>query len=286
VVSARFGVGDNLPSPEKGLRTYHIGNSLTDTVNASLKRIADSTGVEHAYARCTSPGATVGALATNAGFCIGTPEGASRIDTFARSWAPIDHLSVQPFADPSLDQEGAGAVKIYELVRAANPDVQLWIYAQWPSKDERLYLTDSLVAGAGWSLPPWNVPMPRSWEDALQNQLRFHEAFRDWVDARAPGKPVRIIPAGPALQALKAAIERGEVPGMRGFFEDNFDDDLHLSLKGQYLVGLVFYACLYQQNPVGQVTHEGSTLSDAQARIYQQIAWDTVRNYPHAGLTR
>lgn len=283
VASGRYAIGDEAKrAATTGLKSYHVGNSLTDTINAWLKPIADSTGVEHTYARWMSVGATIGGLWQNPGIGFAAPPEAGYITEFARTFAPIDHMSVQPFADPSLDTEGAAAVQMFEVVRAHSPELQPWIYAQWPARSD--YTADSLVAGAGWSRPAWNVTAPNSWEDAVQNQLRYHEAFRAYVDERLAGKTVRVIPGGSALVALKAAIERGEVPGIRTFFDEHFDDDLHLSTKGQYLIGLVFYACLYGQSPVGRVTAERTGLTDFQARIYQQIAWDTVSRYALSGV--
>jgi hypothetical protein len=284
VISGRYAIGEAAKhTAATGLKSYHIGNSLTDTINAWLKPIADSTGVEHTYARWMSVGATIGALWKNPGMGFAAPPAAGYIREFARTFAPIDHMTVQPFADPSLDLEGDAAVQMFELVRAHSPDVQAWIYAQWPARSD--YTADSLVVGAAWARPAWNVTPPQSWEDAVHNQLLYHEAFRAYVDEHVAGKSVRVVPGGPALVALKAAIERGEVPGIRSFFDEHFDDDLHLSTKGQYLIGLVFYACLYGQSPVGRVTTERTGLSDAQARIYQQIAWDTVSRYPFSGVS-
>ena len=288
VVSASYEVGTSPPPPPpgetRGLKSYHIGNSLTDTINDWLEPIADSTGVDHVYSRWTIPGAPVAWIWDHPGSGFGTPEGAENITTFARSFAPIDHMSVQPFSDPSLEPQAGAAIKMYEAVRSASPNVQLWIYAQWPSSTE--WNADSLATGAGWAMPSWSVPkQPTNWEEALANQLLYHEAFRKWVDDRVEGKQVLIVPGGPALVALKRAIEAGNVPGISNFFATHFDDDLHLTAKGQYLVSLVFYACLYRQSPEGRVTSANSTLTDAQAKIYQRIAWDTARSYRWSGLT-
>lgn len=66
---------------------------------------------------------------------------------------------------------------------------------------------------------------------------------------------------------------------MSNFFTEHFSDDLHLSQKGAYLISLVFYSSNYQRSGEGVVTHQGSDLNAEQARLYQRIAWDTVRNY-------
>lgn len=287
VASAAYQVGTTQPPPNpeaRGLRSYHIGNSLTDTINDWLEPIADSTGVDHVYSRWTIPGAPVAWIWDNKGSGIGTPEGAVDIDTHARTFAPIDHMSVQPYADPSLEPQAGAAIKMLNTVRAHSPNVQFWVYAQWAP--HLSWSENALAIGAGWATPSWSVPRaPTSWEQAIENQLLYHEAFRKWVDDRTEGKSPLVVPAGLAMRNLKRAVEAGQVPGMSDFFAAHFEDDEHLTDKGQYLVALVFYACFYRQSPEGRVTFEGSTLTEAQARVYQRIAWETAVAYPWSGLS-
>jgi hypothetical protein len=49
-------------------------------------------------------------------------------------------------------------------------------------------------------------------------------------------------------------------------------------------VTLVFYSCLYRQSPEGRVTSANSTLTEAQAKSYQRIAWEAARSYRWSGL--
>lgn len=286
VVQATYTAGvQSAAAPKRGLKSYHVGNSLTDTINPWLEPIADSAGVDHKYARWTIPGATVKWIWEHKGEGFGTPQGAERFDEFVRTFAPIDHLSVQPYADPSLDNEAKAAAEMYAAARAHSPDLQLWIYAQWPSRSE--WSKDGFATGASWAAPPWKVAaQPKSWEEAARGQVAYHEAFRQYVDDHVPGKSVLVVPAGLALVELKRAIEAGTVPGISDFFSRTFSDDLHLTAPGQYLVGLVFYACLYQASPEGRVTSAGSELSAQQARIYQRIAWEVVRGYTWSGVVR
>jgi GNAT superfamily N-acetyltransferase len=287
LASASYGVGDDKVT--RGLKTYHLGNSLTDTINPWLKPIADSTGVEHTYARWTIPGAQVSWLWEHPGQGFGEPAGAGFIETFAAQYAPIDHISLQPFADPSLDKEGPAALNLLKPVLASSPDVQVWIYAQWPPRDmpgqKDVFKTSSFATGANWALPPWKVErQPNNWEEAVENSRTYHEAFRAWVDERIPGKQVLVVPGGSALVKLKQAIDKGEIPGVTNFYDEHFSDDLHLSEKGQYMVALAFYSALYRQSPEGRVTSARTGLTEAQAKSYQRIAWETVSTYKWSGL--
>jgi hypothetical protein len=102
------------------------------------------------------------------------------------------------------------------------------------------------------------------------------------MDEANAGKSILIVPGGLALLHLKQAIEAGQVPGITNFFATQFEDDLHLSSQGEYLISLVHLACIYRRNPL--VTHANTGLTAKQAAIYQQIAWDTVRRYPWSGV--
>lgn len=283
VTSASYVIDMNPTSPQ-GLRSYHLGNSLTDTINAWLKPIADSTGVEHEYARWTIPGAPIKWLAEHQGEGFQDPDGANVFDTFVESYAPIDHLSIQPYSDPDWNDQGAAAVGLLTKALQHSPDIQFWVYAQWPGQTE--WATDSFPNGGGNVFPAWQVEhKPTNWEEATENELLYHEAFRDHIEPSVGGKSILIIPGGLALVELKRQMAANAIPDLSGdFFTEFFEDEVHLLPKAQYLVALVFYACLYKQTPEGRVTHEGTGLSEAQAQAFQKIAWDVASNYPGSGI--
>jgi len=262
------------PVQTTGFRTYHLGNSLTDTIIPFLDPIADSAGFNHTFYRTTIPGAPPWWIVDHPGQAFGEAD----YRTAVRTIAPIDHLTMQPFSDPSSNTDAQAIGTIYRLALEHSPNLQLWVYAQWPSIQG--WSQDALVTGAGWANPAWTPPMTaRSWEDGVANQLAYHESVRQKLDDQNGGKPVKVIPGGLALRALKQEVDAGRVPGISNFFGEHFSDDLHLSQKGAYLVSLVFYSSIYQRSGEGVVTHQGSGLTADQARIYQRIAWDTVRNY-------
>lgn len=283
--SARFSIGTVGEPVTRGLKSYHIGNSLTDTINPWLEPIADSTGVDHEFSRWTMPGTTLGWIWSHRGpndSGIGTPEDARLFDSWVKTFAPIDHLTLQPYSDPTLDQEGGVAIEMFDAARAESPQLQLWIYDQWPQRAEPEWSNDALANYKG----PNGVqpPKPTSWEDAVAGQLRYHEMFRQFVDDGASGKPVRIIPAGLALRELKRQMDAGQIPGLNDFFGSMFQDYIHLNPPAQYLVALVFYACLYQQTPEGHVTFSEPSLTPEQTLAFQRIAWKVASEYRWAGI--
>jgi hypothetical protein len=302
VASAMYTIGAPMAGT-RGQKSYHIGNSLTDTVNEWLEPIADSTGVDHQYARWTLPGTPIAYLWNYRNTpppgeskplkeqAFGTPPAAADFDNFVKTFSPIDHLSVQPFADPVLATQGGAAVEIFRAAKAASPDLQFWIYWQWPNKDPQAssgdgWMMDGFARGAShamWPAPDPSVPLG-TWEDTARAQGRYHEAFRQFVDDAVDGKKVLIIPGGLALAQLKQEIDQGRVPGMNEFFSSIFEDYLHLKPAGQYLVSLVFYACMYKQTPEGRVTVKPDGMTAEQAQIFQRLAWQVASGYPLSGI--
>jgi hypothetical protein len=280
-----------------GQKSFHLGNSLTDVIDGFLAPVADSTGVTHSFARWTIPGCQISWQANPEHVEDGTaiPEEARHVSSFVQSFKP-DHISVQPFTDPTIANEGPAALTFLQPAVAANPNLQAWVYAQWPSTDPtkpetagRGYLEDELARGADWA--DWPAPataVPNTWEDTTDARMRYYEAFADFVDQRLDGKPVLIIPGGSALATLKRRVDAGTFPGITNFFAEVFGekDDLHLRNNGRYLVALVFYACMYRQNPVEKVTYTPDDVTAEQAAALRQIAWETASSYPRCGIAQ
>jgi Chitobiase/beta-hexosaminidase C-terminal domain len=279
-----------------GQKSFHLGNSLTDTIDGFLKPVADSTGVTHTFARWTIPGCQISWQANPAHNQDGTAEPAEsrNVAAFVKSYLP-DQMTVQPFTDPTIANEGPAALKFLQPAVAANPNLQTWIYAQWPSTkamqpdtEGRGYLQDELARGASWAnWPAPAQPVPNTWEDTTDARMRYYEAFADYVDQRLDGKPVLVIPGGPALATLKRRVDAGSFPGITDFFAQVFNpnDDLHLRNHGRYLVSLVFYACFYRQNPVDKVSYLPDEVSAEQASALKQIAWETASGYSRCGIS-
>lgn len=260
---------------EKAVRTFHIGNSLTDTVNGYLEPVAESAGREMHFHRFTIPGAPTDWLWNHPGSGFGD----SRYVEAFEAYAPIDHLFTQPFAGHgrSIENEAEHSGNFFDAARQFSPDIQPWLYVQWPGKD----LKDSWAKGEG-AVKELNLKPATTWQEGVANHMAYTEAVRELMDSTHEGKPVRIVPAGAALAQLKTEVDAGQVPGMTDFFAGNFADDLHLSPAGRYLVALVHYACIYQESPEGKVSPTNSGLTEEQAEIYQRIAWDVVKDYEWA----
>ena len=258
------------------VRTFHIGNSLTFGIDRWLQPAAQSAGKSLDYHRFTFPGAAIDYLWQHPGSGSGDTNYAAAF----QSLAPIDHIFTQPFAgrDKPIENEAEYSQKFYDLARQNSPNVQAWLYAQWPDKS----MVEKRTQGLGSALP-LNLPKPTTWQEGVDNNLKFIEAVREKVNQTYTGKPVLIVPAGPALAALKTEIDAGRVPGLTDFWKDISADGLHLQYRGNYMVALVFYACLFKESPEGKVSVLDSGLTSQQAAIFQRLAWQTVHDYSFSG---
>jgi hypothetical protein len=278
------------PTPSGVSSSMHIGNSLTDTINDYLPTVAASGGIALEYNRYSIPGAGTWMYNENptGGFGVENVQEALRT-------RPFDHISMQPYSNwpcqpvPSSDGDDSDSGYLemaWADAMTQNPNVQLWVYQQWPAPTE----FNNCITGGVWTRADWQPPEPASWEDAVANELVYQETVRNALVALHPeAPPPFIVPGGLALVALKGAVEAGQVPGISDFFGTFFQaggTDIHMTPAGAYFITLVFYGSMFQQTPEGLANESGGGLTDEQAAVLQRIAWQTLEAYPLSGVTR
>jgi hypothetical protein len=278
------------PSLSAVQSSMHIGNSLTDTINDLLPTLAADGGISLDYNRYTIPGAGTWLYEQQPTGGFGVPDVQEALRT-----RPFDHLSMQPFPNlpcqpvPSSDGNDSDSGYVDQAWTDAmtqNPNVQLWVYQQWPAPADYV----DCFTGGGWTRGDWQPEAPTSWEDGVATGLTYQEAVRSALVSLHPdAPPPYIVPGGLGLVALKHAIENGEVPGMTDFFTSLFQADgadIHMTGPGAYFIALVFYGSMFQASPEGLPNETDGELSNEQAAIFQRIAWDTVVGYPLSGVDR
>ena len=184
VASYLIGAGQTLPPRVK---TYHIGNSLTDTVKGVLDVVALSGGKNLLTQFKTIPGCSIIGNWQANGKGFGYPDAATN-DYEKVLAAKVDHLFLQPFPNPpGLWRDGEHGDKFIALARQANPDVQPWLYAQWveyPPFDKTGRLTAAYcgqIGGQSWDPEEknaWVPPIPavevKAWDDAMTNTMAYY----------------------------------------------------------------------------------------------------------------
>ena len=299
MLAAGYGVGVAAPVPV-GLRTYSLGNSLTDTftnANPGLVAVAQSAGFAHNLMRQSIPGASLMYLniAQTGGFgdpwvipssCeTSTTFGAPYTEKYSDGvwfnpatatysvdrYAPVDILTIQPFGNgdgtENLKENGK---KYYDRARISNPNIRFLIYSSWG--------------------PLGGEPGPYDFDHSLTMYQSWNESTQAYMDALYPNDPeVNIVPSALALKNLRTAIQAGTFPGgVTDFVQfaaaDTVTDTLHLSERGAYLISLLTFATMYKMSPVGIVSVKPTSLTEEQANALKQMAWDTCVNYQYSGV--
>ncbi|UBF27145.1 hypothetical protein K9N68_04040 [Kovacikia minuta CCNUW1] len=261
------------------VKIFFIGNSGTDELGDSAEALIRSAGFTVEHRRFSRSGAALNYLWHYK-------------NSFGKASAPLllmrnmqpDHLTIMPiyqspypkpeaqltepasedYVAPSTNQQKVipepGDVKIGSLFFAAaqrdNPNTKLWLYSVWPNNQDPKYRTAA------------------TWDAWCRKRLAENEITRAGIDEVNGGKSVGIIPGGTGLSALRDRLGMSQ----QQFIDAHFKDGIHLSARGAYFVGLLFYAATIAQPPAERVTSNGP-LTAADAAIYQQVAWDVIRGY-------
>lgn len=200
-----------------------------------------------------------------------------------RAWLkdhPVDVLVMTeriPLAGTVQWHGSAGYARQWaDLAAQANPDVRPFLYESWHSLNsgtgaEVLYDDNGDI--------PWRK---RLGDDLALWQSVADEANRDLPEGR---QPIRLIPVGQAFGRLEDAAQAGHVPGISAA-RDLFSDDIHPNERGFYFVAMVHYATITGKSPVGLSvqlrdpwgkSYQAPTAD--QARVLQEIAWQTVQDF-------
>ncbi|MEP0912194.1 hypothetical protein NDI45_14835 [Leptolyngbya sp. GB1-A1] len=228
------------------LRTYFVGNSVTDTINqAGLDALSESGGDDLIWGRHVIPGAPLSWIweHPNNGF-LQQPYGYYPSALGNYQW---DALSLQPFDRSVLGGQGNPqqgdlqmASNFINLARQNSPNLQVYLYQRWPRKSSRNPNPTAADWDALWQATygvetSGNNNESRSYFERLQTRLQ--EAFPDL-------KPIWLVPVGEVLFQLNQKMQSGQVPGYSSIW-DLYVDNIHLNNIGSYIVGATYYATLF-----------------------------------------
>lgn len=163
----------------------------------------------------------------------------------------------------------------YVFAKISNPNIRVLFYEVWHC------LNSGTPTGCMYDIDsnPWrqrltdDLPM---WESVV---TKLNETYK-------PINPVCMIPGGQGLARLHDEIAAGTIPGITDI-KSLFGDDIHLKDQGKYFIACIHYAVLTGKSPVGLPVQlkniwggNFNAPTAQQARRFQEIAWETVRNYP------
>jgi hypothetical protein len=272
------------PAPGSASRIYHIGNSVTDTINYSAFRsMAQSGGKTYNFGRHMIPGASLDWIWDHPGDGFNeSPYGYYPNALPNYSW---DVVTIQPF-DRHLDSDTSYARRYIDLARqrADNANTQFYVYSRWPRKNS----DGTLDYDAKWLRTytgGWDgSEESKDYFEDLTNSLRGQTTYLS--------KPVRMVPAGDVMYELNQRMKAGRIPGFSNVTQ-LYADGIHLDNVGSFVVATTFYATMYKADPRGlsyasyDVIKNSATdhdITDSLASAIQQCVWDVVSTHPYAGL--
>ena len=156
-----------------------------------------------------------------------------------------------PLQDQIQWNDSAGyAGRFLSLAQESNPEAQGFLLETWHSLD------------MGHD----------AWRKALVDDVEKWRGIVDGVNATLPegAKPMRMIPAGQALNILIGDIEEGRVPGLTSA-RDLFSDDIHSNDRGHYLTAMVTIAAL-GEDPTGLPPRLGRRARNLDTVVTDQMA--------------
>jgi hypothetical protein len=267
--------------------SFHLGNSLTDTINGHFAPISAACNKDHTYYRSTIPGAPTDWIWNHDGSCLGEPYWSEVYDNNTR-YGLLTDQSQQPFSGHgrSVENETTYGLNFLAAARAGgSTGIQHWIYAQWPDApsfgDNYSQAKSTLGTGYSWAYPTGTVD---TYEKACLNHMRYFESLKAAMDAAIaadPGrlgtKQVKVVPSPLALYQLLRDVYGGNTSS---FFSAIYEDGLHLTARGQYFIAALFYAAFFNESPVCDTTHYASLgIASSEATQLQNTAWLAYNNF-------
>lgn len=262
---------------EQVLRVYHVGNSVTDTINYNaLSQVVQSRGQQYIFGRHMIPGAGLGWLWDH-------PAEGFREEPFgyypnALQNYQWDVLTLQPF-DRHLDGNDGDLVmaKNYiDLALRKSPNVRIYIYSRWPRRDK-----------------DGNLDFDKKWLSKFTGEWDGTEETRDYFEKltfelrKAYPKikdQILVVPVGDVLYELNQRIKAGQVPGYSSITQV-YADGIHFNEVGSYLVGCTFYATLFKENPKGLTASPYKVNNPQLVNMIQDAVWKVVSRHALSGVT-
>ena len=283
------------------IRIHYFGNSLTDQLRYDyFKKLSTEAGHPLEWKREMAPGVPV--------FHHWSQKSRWEKKLTEEHW---DVVALQPFQNFELEFQACESFA--KFLKEKQPDVQLYIYAQWQARRTGNWLSDFMRQGevapaGGWTAScrkktgedsyleniasaAQHAGMPAKVERTLKNQ---YELTVQGLRTRVPmKKPVKLIPVGHVLELLYSKMRAGLVPGYQspyGFYADG----IHVDNVGCYVVACTFYATIFKTSPVGLPVGDyqagphyhghSSPISGELARVIQETVWEVVATHPLTGV--
>lgn len=259
------------------LRTYFVGNSLTEAVNQSrVQSLASGRGNSLDFGKNLRWGASLQYMWDN-------PADVSLVESpyngYQNAFANYqwDVISLQPFGRPMFGPTGdrTNIANFISLARVNSPNAQFYLYEQWPQKAENGTLDFDANWLTAYSGGDDETVRTRDYYTSLTTRAR--------QDALPLLKPVLLVPAGDVMYELNQRMKNGNVPGYTSI-NQFYSDNIHLNAVGSYMLSVTYYATLFRESPIGLPYDSAIIPNPAVAAQIQDAVWQVVTGNPLAGV--
>ena len=274
--------------------TFHIGNSLTHVLD-KFSFFAGSAGHKNLFNLWVRPGAptiemwNVGPAKENLSRYRNTEVDGKHWDDIWGKATAIKHFTMQP-RDWNTDEEADYEARFCKLFHERFPEAQPWIYSECGGRMVEWLTSKGVVPSSQMK----TLPPALTWEESCASYFVYAEDVQTKVLAlNKAGKRIKVLPSVLMIAWAKNLTDQGKIPGLApgSFFGDCFADGGHASMpnvsqmgNGAWLVSLIWYGAFYGESPEGRVLPMSTTYTPEQARIFQRLAWDILKNYPDFGI--
>lgn len=280
----------NIQSQQEDI--FFVGHSLSDYIPEMLESFGEDKGPAIDYGYSQIIGSPLhyqwGCLADPSRWNGNFPDG--KIYAF---YDPVDGLPTGRY-DHLVLNEGVPRLNnewgIQETYRYVD---SFYLYASEYRPDIRLYISElwhCLRSGTPTGCDYDEDSNP--WRQRLDDDLPMWESAVDFINDKYQLQTKAIlIPSGQALATFYDSIEAGKIQGIQ-HIDQVFEDDIHGNDTIRYLVACVNYASITKRSPIGLTNQpkrwwggDFGYISRNLAVQLQTIAWQTVCQYPHNGIS-
>jgi len=265
---------DPAASAPKGQRVFFAAHSLMWYAPKPLGELAEAAGIkDHKLVGVQSLGASKTLQHWN------LPEAKNQAKKALKT-GEVDVLVMSPIQFPD-----AGIENFVKLGLENNPNMRFTVQISW----------------GGWDIDNQDFPKgatnkvdrnktPEQLKKLYERNITAAEAQAEEINKKVGKKVLYLVPSAQAVVALRTKIFNKEMPGLASQAELFRDPISHPAAPLETLNTYLHFAVIYGRNPVGLPMPsllkkaKNEAWDDKLNRALQEMAWETVTNYPFSGV--
>ena len=258
----------------RGQRVFYASNSGMWYVPTPLGELAEAAGIkDHKLVGLQSLGGSRTLQHWN------VPEERNRAKQALKK-GDVDVLVMSPIQFPD-----EGVDNFVKLGLEHNPNMRFTVQISWGGWD-----ADNQTFPKGATRTVDRNKTPERLKKIHEANIKAAEAQADEINKKVGKKVLYLVPSAQAAIALRTRIHNKEMPGLTSQGELFRDAISHPAPPLEALNTYLHYAVIYGRSPVGLPMPgllkraKKAAWDEKLNRALQEIAWETVTNYPYSGV--